>query len=1029
MVTFLAILTALPVLAQATALPAVSVMLGQKNVYTEFNYHEAYFEESFDNTDAPLPGEREAYAEGNVAQVSLQGIPGEAGEAFAGLGILFEIDFGEYSQDEVLNWPVKVSFDFSYQLSAYWEEGHGAANAEIEIPHFHFKSYDMIGIATGTQGKLTDAVELTFTAKPDGTPLILEDFLYGTPAEDAIISLGIHCHVHASEEAGLVHSSAAGVTLNSITIDLVAPPSTTTTTVIDNTSTTTTIGNTASTTTIPGDMAAHFLGHPTKGNAPLEVHFIDTSSGVITDWLWDFGDGSTSRERNPRHTYTVPAEYNVALTVSGPDDEATALRNGYILVTEAGVEADFTAEPNEGAPPLAVQFVDASRGEITDWLWEFGDGSTSTEQHPRHTYEKSGTYSVTLTAAQNGAADTKTIVDYILVTKAGVEADFTAEPLRGTAPLDVQFTDMSQGTVTQWLWKFGDGATSIAQHPMHTYEIPGTYTVGLAVEGSSGLQSVEIKEAHITVDPETASRFSLAGTVTGRVEGEVALFLTGDEKRVLFTKPDESYEFKGLKPGSYIVTPLKEGVGFDPVSSHITVTDHSVENVDFTARLSGPSFLSLQVDPNQVPADGQSPVLFIVHVEHPLGSEHIAAVTLDLKPIGGNAGQELSDDAANGDEVAGDGVYSYRTVVADSTPPGPKGIFVKVADTTGAGAFDVIELHVTKEITDTVGMNAVQQKTVQNEVEGQTLVTQYALADESLRTGCRAASDSAVVLQVFDPDDEPYFDSPIPVTSKYSEIQVSNAAQGTWTYQIENKGSQSKQYSLSVSTAGTGVISGKTVDAQTGDGIDGISIRTSGGGAAVTEDGYYVLVHPAGMFTIQASGQDYSAVTNSVTLNAGETEEVNMVMSAVVSDNESDDTDNGEDNETCVLASVLCEAGDTGKLNLLRRFRDGVLSKTLFGRHCISLYYTCSPKVLLVVKQDPVLQRKLVDCINKVLPIVRSIVAGQSARVDAKLRNHIVVCLEGIALKAGPRLKKEIEQFISDLEGNPILSSFFDVYR
>jgi PKD repeat protein len=82
-------------------------------------------------------------------------------------------------------------------------------------------------------------------------------------------------------------------------------------------------------------------------------------------------------------------------------------------------------------------------------------------------------------------------------------AEFSASPTVGPAPLAVTFTDASTGGITAWSWAFGDGGTSTAQHPSHTYSAPGTYTVSLTVTGPGGSDS-EVKTNYITVPPNSS---------------------------------------------------------------------------------------------------------------------------------------------------------------------------------------------------------------------------------------------------------------------------------------------------------------------------------------------------------------------------------------------------------------------------------------------------------------------------------------------------------------------------------------------
>ena len=142
-------------------------------------------------------------------------------------------------------------------------------------------------------------------------------------------------------------------------------------------------------------------------------------------------------------------------------------------VTEARPTARFRGEPTTGLAPLVVRFEDRSLADATTWLWDFGDGATSTKYDPRHRYEEAGSYTVTLTITGPGWTDTRTRTDYITVLPA-IQAAFVASPTVGQAPLRVEFTDTSIGIVTSRLWSFGDGQTSTEEHPVHVYDQAGT---------------------------------------------------------------------------------------------------------------------------------------------------------------------------------------------------------------------------------------------------------------------------------------------------------------------------------------------------------------------------------------------------------------------------------------------------------------------------------------------------------------------------------------------------------------------------
>jgi PKD repeat protein len=149
---------------------------------------------------------------------------------------------------------------------------------------------------------------------------------------------------------------------------------------------------------------AAFVATPTSGNAPLTVQFTNQSTGNnISSYFWNFGDGSTSAERNPSHVFQNVGTYNVFLTVTSPGGVAIASQQ--ITVQSPQVpppQAGLSFVPASGVAPLTVQFVNRSTGNITGYSWNFGDGAISTESDPVHTYQVGGVYTITLVVAGPG---------------------------------------------------------------------------------------------------------------------------------------------------------------------------------------------------------------------------------------------------------------------------------------------------------------------------------------------------------------------------------------------------------------------------------------------------------------------------------------------------------------------------------------------------------------------------------------------------------------------------------------------------
>lgn len=175
-------------------------------------------------------------------------------------------------------------------------------------------------------------------------------------------------------------------------------------------------------TTTPVGPLALFSASPTSGDAPLEVTFTDETnpgSGPVTFRRWDFGDGTISTEENPVHIYEEEGDYTVTLTVATVAGVDRRTRVDFISVAgETAPRANFTVDKREGIAPLAVTFGDrsaAGTSEITSWAWDFGDGTTSTEEDPKHTYTKVGIFEVSLTIETEVGEDTETKGAYIVV--------------------------------------------------------------------------------------------------------------------------------------------------------------------------------------------------------------------------------------------------------------------------------------------------------------------------------------------------------------------------------------------------------------------------------------------------------------------------------------------------------------------------------------------------------------------------------------------------------------------------------------
>jgi PKD repeat protein len=257
----------------------------------------------------------------------------------------------------------------------------------------------------------------------------------------------------------------------------------------------------------PSAPVADFTAATTSGQLPLSVPFNDASTGRPSTWFWSFGDGTTSTLQNPTHVYSSAGTHTVSLTVSNVSGSDTQTRVGYITVNPAAPIADFGGSPTGGSAPLRVSFSDNSTNNPTAWSWDFGDGGTSAAQDPTYTYTTSGTYTVKLTASNNGGSGSKTRVDYVTVTPS--VASYQAEVL-------------ADSPVSYWRLGEATGTTAADSAGSSTGSIKG----GI-VTGAPGA---------LAGDANTAMSFD--GT-TGYVSvpNSSSLNLTGDLSIELWAKP------------------------------------------------------------------------------------------------------------------------------------------------------------------------------------------------------------------------------------------------------------------------------------------------------------------------------------------------------------------------------------------------------------------------------------------------------------------------------------------------------------
>lgn len=333
-------------------------------------------------------------------------------------------------------------------------------------------------------------------------------------------------------------------------------------------------------------------------SCPAEVlNFTDVSTApasTVTEWFWSFGDGNTATIPNPQHAYSTPGTYTVRLyiksaigcfsdtairtivvvpnptasfTISSPACEKKTVQftststpgagtiatftwtvnaanagNGsslnytppapgsYVVnlnvVTDKGCtgsatqtvqvhpnpKPDFTL-PNVCLPAGTAQFNNLSTisdGTTMTYVWNFGDGGSSTAVHPVHTYTAAGPFNVSLSATSSTGCTGDTIKALTTV-YSQPQAAFTA-PAEICLGNTANFADQSTApgsSVTQWQWNFGDGNTASAQNPTHTYATAGNYTVTLTTVSAAGCPSA-VATRNLVVNPLPQANFNVS---------------------------------------------------------------------------------------------------------------------------------------------------------------------------------------------------------------------------------------------------------------------------------------------------------------------------------------------------------------------------------------------------------------------------------------------------------------------------------------------------------------------------------------
>ncbi len=298
------------------------------------------------------------------------------------------------------------------------------------------------------------------------------------------------------------------------------------------------------------------------------------NDGVVNNYLWDFGDGSTGGGPNPTHIFTKSGTYTVRLTITGDligqcdnthTDELT------VKVFDAPI-ADFALPlmfPRDQELVLTTEGSNTFTDEMTGVSWDFGDGTVSAERTGKHTYKTEGKFTVTLTIYTNSTTECKSATQQKIIV---INAPPTADPGRDIYSgigqeilFDAGRSKDADGSIVSYDWDFGDGNKARGVNARHKYSQGGTYTVTLSIRDNTSLSNnttVTSIKAFINFTPEpviisrdyvcAGEKISFSAKSSKDADNDKLAFEweMGDG----FTTSSEEFTHSYLLPGTYTIT-------------------------------------------------------------------------------------------------------------------------------------------------------------------------------------------------------------------------------------------------------------------------------------------------------------------------------------------------------------------------------------------------------------------------------------------------------------------------------------------
>lgn len=275
--------------------------------------------------------------------------------------------------------------------------------------------------------------------------------------------------------------------------------------------------------TVFPQVKANFFADPILACSPVEVKFTNLSSSNAAEYIWNFGDHSSSDISNPAHKFynsgTKDTTYKIRLVVKSSLPYFCTDTMVSAVTVHPEVKTNFSTDASIVCGSSEVHFTNLTNNVATTFTWNFGDQSTTYIANPTHQFSFNGTedttYRIRLTASSNdGCSDT---ISSIVKVLPKLKANFSPDVTIGCSPFNVHFTNLSDNNAGEYIWDFGDQWASDLANPTHNFYNNGTkdtiYKVRLVVKPGSPYFCSDTMTGIVSVLPQVKALFDISTPV------------------------------------------------------------------------------------------------------------------------------------------------------------------------------------------------------------------------------------------------------------------------------------------------------------------------------------------------------------------------------------------------------------------------------------------------------------------------------------------------------------------------------------